>query len=58
MNPHYARAYLAQYLADAADDVRRALQTLLGALDATLERNRQLEAEVRNLRLQLEAERS
>jgi hypothetical protein len=58
MNLDYARGYLAHYLADASDNARRALITLIAAMDATMDRNRQLEAEVRNLRLQLEAERS
>lgn len=58
MNLDYACAYLAQYLEAAAPGARKALETLMGAVAALVDRNSELEAEVRMLRLQLEAERS
>lgn len=58
MSLTYASAYLAQYLEAAAPLARKALETLLGAVAALTDRNAELEAEVRSLRLQLEAAQS
>lgn len=56
MSLDYACAYLEQYL--TSDGAKRAWQVIQGAVAALLDRNNELEAEIRSLRLQLDAERS
>lgn len=58
MSLDYACAYLAQWLETAPLRAKKALEVILGASAALHDRNLELEAEVRSLRLQLEAVQS